>query len=1044
MKIRSLAITGFGPYASRQELDFEHSLDGASMFVISGNTGAGKTTIFDAISYALYGEASGTERDGSSLRSDFADASVPTEVELFFSLRGRNYRIKRSPAYERAKLKGSGTTKKDAEAELEMPDGKIRTGAKDVTLEIESVVGLTADQFRQLVMIPQGEFRRLLGADASQKEDIFRKIFGTEVFGRIQTIAKERARKIVEESAQIRRDRRNAIDHFIPGEDNAELKTLIASEDPDINKLMEAFNCELQNDKNNGKKAEDNLSVKNSVIEKISNEITLGEKANQKIDEYAVKKSGLEILTVKQPDYTAKERMAVKARRALSVNAHEMKYLEKIKELEAIVSAISISDQKIIQLGEQFTEAEKIFGIQKARESERAATVQRVKELEALRQKVAGFCRAGDDISSLEKTVMSISERITFLDGHIVKGEISVKECNDALDVIAKQKESKNELEIEAKELSRKVSVISTLLDSIDKCVAKQKKHDAGTARFAEAEAQYLKSKAEFERLDTVFRKSQAGLLASELEDGAPCPVCGSLSHPRKAAAPDLAVSAEIVKNSRDAYDKAREERDKILSDLMSILSVKESLYTNSIVPAATDLYLKVSPDSIIDLRNEARQCGSETEKLIREKGLLIQALSAAVAKEHAIQSARETHDKSIELYRAEMAVKQKELTAKSGELGSARAAFESLEKEFKDTARKPDELDREINKLKIALTSIQVDYDAAEKKCADARSTLDTERGNNASLKERNTLAAKEREEALNTYTKSVTASGFADENDYRANCIPEDEIKRMENEAADFKIMLEKARVLCDALAVETKNLSRVDLVGLGVRLENDKSERESLNRELQNIKIRISINEKIINDCTRFGSLLEKADAGYETIGFLAKFINGDNSRKISFERYVLAAYFEDIIAAANVRLGRMTGSRYELMRKRETGDKRKALGLEMEVFDNYTGRARDVSTLSGGESFKASLCLALGMADVVQSHAGGIQLDTMFIDEGFGTLDPESLDNAIECLVELKNGGRLVGIISHVPELKERIGARLEVISTSKGSMAEFRV
>ena len=252
MRIRTLSITGFGPYASRQELDFESSLCNEPIFVITGNTGAGKTTIFDAIAFALYGEASGTGREGSSLRSDFADPSTPTEVELSFSLRGEEYYVKRSPAYERAKQRGTGTTKESALAELRLPHGKIVTGAKEVSARIESVLGISSDQFRQLVMIPQGEFRKLLTADASSKEEIFRKIFGTELYKRIQSIARERAKQIESSGSQLRRDRLGRIRSFMT-KDEA-LLGLIAAAEPDVVRIMESFSASLDADTREEKK----------------------------------------------------------------------------------------------------------------------------------------------------------------------------------------------------------------------------------------------------------------------------------------------------------------------------------------------------------------------------------------------------------------------------------------------------------------------------------------------------------------------------------------------------------------------------------------------------------------------------------------------------------------------------------------------------------------------------------------------------------------------------------------------------------------------
>lgn len=505
----------------------------------------------------------------------------------------------------------------------------------------------------------------------------------------------------------------------------------------------------------------------------------------------------------------------------------------------------------------------------------------------------------------------------------------------------------------------------------------------------------------------------------------------------------DSSVTEEGVKHSRVLYEKEREKRDSILNNLTSIRSTMDALFENSIVPGVSALGIPADGGmaqlrSAVEARTaEASAAGKALDVQIRELDASISMHSGAVQK-------RDAAKKEIESARASMASRNIELLEFSAKLASAKTQLASLRADFAGTVRSAAELDGEISKKASALAAMKKEFENAEKALADVKTLRDTGMGTLESLELRRKSAGKECSSARADFESGISGAGFADEADYRAFCRSEDEIKRIEQGISEFNAALERTKALCGALEAETKNLAPVDLSALTMSLSGVKADRELVETQLTGLRVRLSGNAAILKECASISRQLEKADLDYRTIGALSKLVSGENEKRISFERYVLAAYFEDIIAAANLRFARMTDSRFILQRAVESGDKRKNLGLELEVYDNYTGKSRSVSTLSGGESFKASLCLALGMADVVQSHTGGIQLDTMFIDEGFGTLDPESLDSAIECLVELKSSGRLVGIISHVPELKERIGAKIEVSSTSRGSSARFAV
>lgn len=321
---------------------------------------------------------------------------------------------------------------------------------------------------------------------------------------------------------------------------------------------------------------------------------------------------------------------------------------------------------------------------------------------------------------------------------------------------------------------------------------------------------------------------------------------------------------------------------------------------------------------------------------------------------------------------------------------------------------------------------------------------TLGEIEGKLISIKSNLELVSQERDEAAQLFKEKTLALGFVDGREYKAFAMTEDEIEALDKAIRHFEVRLEGAKKLYEKAKEEVKDLNLVDLSLIKEKLNLKNLEKAQLVKEQQSLFARVQSNQKVIKEAEGVHGKIKVKEEKYKLVGELAKVMKGDNPHRISFERYVLAAYFDDIIEASNVRFSKMTGGRFELLRKTGKGDARSHQGLELEVMDNYTGKARSIDTLSGGESFKASLAMALGLADVVQSHAGGIQLDTMFVDEGFGTLDPESLESAINCLIGLQSNGRLVGIISHVPELKERIDARLEVKRITRGSRAVFKV
>lgn len=1044
MKIKKLIITGFGPYASRQELDFEKNLKDKNMFVITGNTGAGKTTIFDAINFALYGEASGSDREGKSLRSDFAYPQTPTEVELLFSLRGKDYCVKRSPAYLRLKQRGEGFIESKPTAEIKLSKDKTVTGTKEVTREIEKILGITTEQFKQLVMIPQGEFKRLLNAESDKKEDIFRKIFGTEIFERIQKEIKEQANGLKKSIEQVERDRLNKIKSFNCKDKDEELFRIINADKPNIEFLMKKFYEFIERDKVAKKEVESKIEEKNIFVDKILKEIALGEANNKKFDNLQKNKEVFYKLNEQLEIFENKKVQVERAKKALNVKSYEDKFNDKKVIVKALEGEIKSLEDNLRTYKESYIKAEQDFHEQKAKEEERNQLNKEIEENKRLKDKVSLYETNKRAVDNLYVKVKEIKDRIKKINMTNLENDKKIELINNELEEIKKAKEEKGSLEINELNCKNKKENLEKLIKDIDLWIKGNEKYEKSRVSFDKIEKSFKESREKYEFLEDSFKKNQAGILANNLKEGTPCPVCGSIHHPSLAKIENSEITEVAVNLSKEILEKTREERDKKLQELRDINSSSTLIKNNSIDPLVKKLLNKEAVKDVLEIKNEVDKLIINNEALLAQLKNKIQDLFKIIIKENEKLKALKNLQNNNDALRNELQLKNEELVAEERKLSSAKTLLDNIKSEFKGEIKTLAQLETIAEGLNNKLINLKRSYEESEKAFNIIKGKLDQENGKYENAKQGKEKADKELEETLSLFKDKVISLGFKDYKDYKANCLTEEVIENKIKRINDFNITLAGAKTLYEASLKETEGLSIIDLGLLKEKLTIENNTLKDLNNERMEIFSRISNNTSLVEACENYNKKIEAEEKKYEIVGKLSNITNGDNPKKISFERYVLASYFEDIIRAANLRFNKMTSGRFELLRKQDIGDKRKGQGLDLEVFDNYTGKARDVKTLSGGESFKASLAMALGLADVVQGYAGGIQLDTMFIDEGFGTLDPESLDNAIECLMALQSDGRLVAIISHVPELKERISARLEVKSTNKGSRAEFRI
>ena len=1040
MRPIKLTISAFGPYASKQVIDFEE-LKGRNIFVISGKTGAGKTTIFDAISYALYGEASGESRETDSLRSHFADDNTETYVELEFELRGEKYTVNRVPKQKKKKARGEGYTEKSADATLTLPDGKVITKVKNVTDKIIEILGITREQFKQIVMIAKGEFKKLLLADSVEREGIFRKIFNTYDFEKIQAELKDKAANLSKNRTKSKHEMEINLKN-IKGEHD-----IVIDEYVDFPLVIEKLKDLLERDNNiyktlneEGKEVDNNLQVKNQ-------EKAIIETNNNLLKEKEIITKALEELLSKEDEYKNKSKTIIDGKNAKEVKYIEDKLIETTKKLTKREEDYNLSLKNIDSLKLKQEEANKLLQIEESKECDREKLSVEINNLNKLEEKII-------ELDSLNNKVMHLKQSAENSKLQIINNKKETEELKKSkeekelqLKDIATLETKKVELESDIKAKNKTLDEVRELFKVIRSFQNTYIEHNNKAKEYKEFEVEYKKVKENYEKMDDLYKKEQAGILASKLQENEPCPVCGSTNHPNKATIKEnLKIpTKEELKVAKENLDKLEKENLEKINNLTTLNSNKTT-YLEQVNNHLSMLSATLNIDKTFN---------SETAKVVKNLGTelksVIDKLKDELLKVIDKISLKEKIEKELNL-----------ITTTINEREHSLIKLEECEKnyttELTQNITKIDEYKKEIpenitdlktlnNLIEVKTKELNISKEKLAKLRLENENLAKKLEGENSTSKEINKSIEELKLEIANNkanFNEAIKEQGFDNIQTYEDAKLQISMVESLEKEVENYNSELKLTKAKQEDIINKTKDIVFMDITTIDEEIrsiQNNKKELESKLRELHAI---IVGNKTILKNVENLNIEFKEIEEEYKVLGELADLANGKKAPYISFERYILASYFEDIIEAANIRLEKMTGDRFSLIRKTSKSKGAGQKGLELEIYDNYTDSSRDVSSLSGGESFKASLSLALGLSDIVQSNAGGVSLDTMFVDEGFGTLDPQSLDNAIDSLLELQRGGRLVGIISHVEELKERIDAKLEVTSTSKGSKVEFNI
>ncbi len=1056
MKPLKLTISAFGPYSKVQEIDFTALQE--QIFVISGPTGAGKTTIFDAISFALFGEASGSSRDRDSLRSDFAEPGTETYIELEFELRGKNYKIKRSPQQEQKKLRGEGYTVRNADAELLLPEGSLITRIANVDEKINELLGINKSQFKQIVMLPQGEFRKLLESDSSEREVIFRKIFGTEGFAEIQKRLEDESRELLKSVHDIKTQIDTHIKHFDVG-NNQELEAVRGAKNVNIILFTEGIRSLVRLDEAELKEYGVCLQSIAKAQEALKEKIIKNNESNKKLSdkeriekEYTAAKTGIE-------EFRQKELELDFSRKALAISEIDEQCKKAVQSIGAKSRQLASAKQQLENSIRGYEESSRQFNNEKEKEPLKKEREAELTLLNNLLPKVIQYEKS-------TKALESAGIKSTEVNRNFEK---AVNELDQKKKSFKEQEEKLKQLyntETECIRLDRQIAENRKLLvelDSIKKLIEgfsdQRDTFENKKVEFDRFDKEYVSFRGNLEHQEDNYIRGQAGLLAKDLKPNMPCPVCGALEHPQPAQIPGSMLDGEQLKELKQRFAELGEERNhrvKVLSELNGGLESKDAEIKNKLlglenesVPvfdAKTFENIKNGgfPDMSDQIKESINMYGTRLKGETLELKAIYKEKSDFVNRRTALENTYKETGEEITGLEETINLLNGQKAASAEEMAKLSAARAGVEEEVPQDMRSVSKLHAAIEEAKRAISALEASYKAAERAvelAKEACSSAEKEVAiKNTSLNE----SISERERLDKLLKDRLMEEGFDSYEHFIQMKKSQPELIALQESIIEFNQKLNSLKDMLSHLENETKGLEIQDNKQLEEKYRLLLDEQKLL-QDKQNIVFSRSFNNS--RTLEQLEAILEKLkilEDKYNVIGKLANVAKGDNPQRLTFERYVLAAYFDEIITAANQRLDKMTGSRYLLKRKEDKSKGRAQQGLELEVFDNYTGKARHVKTLSGGEGFKASLALALGLADVVQSYSGGISLDTLFVDEGFGSLDPESLDSAIQCLADIQKTGRLVGVISHVPELKERIKSVLEIFSQKEGSFAKFFV
>ena len=998
----SLTLSAFGPYPDTITIDFE-SFQEDGLFLITGPTGSGKTMIFDAMIFALYGKTSGQIRQTDSLRCDHALNEIPTFVEFSFSLHQQNYTIKRNPKYY---LEGKKTPKQPS-ALLILPDGKMVEGIKEVNQKMISLLGVDDQQFKQICMIAQGEFTKLIMASSDEREKVLRELFHSEMYQKLEEKLKVHL-KVYQDKYDLLLNKRKDLMQELQVEDHQEYLSkqtkLIASQQKEYDDLKKDLDQKkqqlqlyrLQNQRliqlKDLKQQFQDLKKQENDYQKLNKTVDTLKKAqetNYLYISYIKQQKKLQTLKLNQEDFLKQLKKLEKDYQEKKVQANSLDYKQQTKE--KLQNQIQETKQLINQIYQYQNDYQ---NLQTLKQQYRMLDEEHKLFLKKKEKFENGLQRDQERIQS-EQQVQSKYELIKQQYVRLNEQKVKVHQLSDYYDQILKLNENKSDLQEEYT------------------VVEKQVDHE----------------RMQYNQMEKLYFRKQAGIFALQLKEDQPCPICGSLHHPH----PAQIEKEDITKEKLDQQAKKVKQQEHRLQDILQkiLLSnqkkemlVKQTKQLSSELNIQEEISKEIFIKELDHLSKDEKRMKKEylelqdelkyIQKLKKSVALSLKDMSTYVSKE--LKQAQSLENIQVQIHQLSGKLDD---SLRQYEIGEVNKNYQQVQKEYRQ--------------LSLEIETIQQDYEKVKNKYLEIKTKI-------SSLNQQIIQEQEIYDELDNKYHTALDA--FINEEEFLNLKTQINQISILEKKYQDYLISLKSSNEQIISLENEVKDSTYVDLSSLSETIKEVNQQLREKNDDLEKLKIDYSLKEKMIKDIQKINQQLEKDEDTYQRYLDLYNLASGKNNARVSIERYVLATYFENMLVYANVIMKQLSQGRYQLLRKDDAGKGRSQQGLELDVFDQESGNIRSIKTLSGGESFKAALSLALGLSRMVQDYAGGIELNTLFIDEGFGSLDSQSLDQAMNCLMELHHENKLIGIISHVSDLKDRIERQLVVERKQKQSVIQM--
>ncbi len=992
-----LELQAFGPYVEKVRVDFR-PLYQEGLFLIAGPTGAGKTTLFDAICFALYGTTSGGERSDVHMRSNFAPQSIPTEVRFVFELFGNTYEVRRI-----LRLTSGGRIDKKV---LFRGDGLLLDKITTVNQKIQELLGFKAEQFRQVIVIPQGRFREFLLAKGDDRQRILEILFHTAFFREIEETFAER-RRLLSQKLEALAERRKGL--------------LAAAQVSDERALSSRL---------------DDLSAKRKALLKRIEALKTNEEALEKelikaretatlFAEYKAAKEALEKLLKQGPAIEELKERLSQAERAEKVRPYEEKWQECQEEERRLLERLSKAEEAFKKAQRSLAEATKELSFWEAKRPE-------LEKLKIEKTLLEDRLPKARELFELKKIINQEEAQLKSLDQELEKIKSALQRIEAREKEALREKEllTIKSLEVNLWQEKKKTwELLNEKRKALQKILLEEEALLKGLEQdqkvLLQAEEEEKRSRQEVEKLEALWLTEQAAVLASQLKPGRPCPVCGATKHPRPATptlfkieVKDLEIARQAAKEAIQKAGAFRERIGRQEEALSRIKQEKQSL-------------LKELGEFASFSEEEFRQKGKQLDEALQEALKAKEALTRLEKQLEQLLQEKETTEKRLEALRQ---TREKALVL----VQQNRAKIEEIESSLPEEAKIPDRLSQRIKTLDKTIKEIETHIEEARRAKELAEQEVKVHEKAVALYRQRQKELDKTLAQTERVLTKILKEAGFENLEAFRQALLPQEDREALSKRLESFKEELAAAKERLSRAEKRIKTLKPPNISALEQKyrqakeaLAQEQKSLAGLEKELENLK-------RCAQELEEINRSFAESEKEFQQVARLAELLSGHNPKRLSFHRYVLGTLLDQILFLASQKLTEMSRGRYLLRRRLEVVDRRQRAGLDLEVFDAYSGTTRPVETLSGGESFLAALALALGLSEAVQRFSGGISMEAIFIDEGFGSLDPEALELALRVLLDLRASGRLVGIISHVAELKERIPIRLEVIPSRTGS------